>query len=41
MAAKQNGPWGPPVFTHGDLNPFNVFIRGDQVVGITDWEFAG
>ncbi|QKD61532.2 serine/threonine protein kinase [Fusarium oxysporum Fo47] len=30
-----------PVFTHGDLNPFNILVRGDQVVGIIDWEFAG
>ncbi|KAM4065193.1 phosphotransferase enzyme family protein [Hirsutella rhossiliensis] len=41
MAAKQDGPWPPPVFTHGDLNPFNILVRGDQVVGIIDWEFAG
>ncbi|KAF4510013.1 hypothetical protein G6O67_001941 [Ophiocordyceps sinensis] len=41
MAAKQDGPWPPPVFTHGDLNPFNIMVRGDQVVGIIDWEFAG
>ncbi|KND87053.1 hypothetical protein TOPH_08262 [Tolypocladium ophioglossoides CBS 100239] len=41
MVAKQDGPWLPSVFTHGDLNPFNILIRGDQVVGIIDWEFAG
>ncbi|KAK4548490.1 hypothetical protein LTR36_009400 [Oleoguttula mirabilis] len=41
MAAMQDGPWPPPVFTHADLNPFNILIRGDEVVGIVDWEFAG
>jgi thiamine kinase-like enzyme len=41
MAAKQDGPWPPPVFTHADLNPFNILVRGDDVVGIIDWEFAG
>lgn len=41
MAAKQDGPWRPPVFTHGDLNPCNILIRGEQVTGIIDWEFAG
>lgn len=41
MVAKQDRPCPPPVFTHGDLNPFNILIRGDQVVGIVDWEFAG
>ncbi|RSL83770.1 hypothetical protein CEP51_004304 [Fusarium floridanum] len=41
MAAKQDGPWPSPVFTHGDLNPFNILVRGDRVVGIIDWEFAG
>ncbi|KAG9501957.1 hypothetical protein J7337_007664 [Fusarium musae] len=41
MATKQDGPWPLPVFTHGDLNPFNILVKGDQVVGIIDWEFAG
>lgn len=41
MAAKQDGPWPPPVFTHSDLNPFNILVRGDQVVGIIDWELSG
>ncbi|KAL4922709.1 kinase-like domain-containing protein [Aspergillus aurantiobrunneus] len=41
MAAKQDGPWPPPVFTHGDLDPFNVLIRDGKVVGIIDWEFSG
>jgi thiamine kinase-like enzyme len=41
MAAMQDAPWPPPVFTHGDLNPANIMLRGDKVVGIIDWEFAG
>lgn len=42
MVGMQDQPtWPPPVFTHGDLNPANIIIRGDQVVGIIDWEFAG
>lgn len=41
MAVKQDGPWPPPVFTHADLSPFNILIRGDQVVGIIDWELSG
>ncbi|KAF5547552.1 serine threonine kinase [Fusarium phyllophilum] len=36
MATKQDGSWPLPVFTHGDLNPFNIIVRGDQVVGIID-----
>ena len=28
-------------FTHGDLNSMNVLVRGDDVVGIIDWETAG
>lgn len=41
MAARQDGPWPPPVFTHGDLNPSNILVRGDEIVGIIDWEFSG
>ncbi|KAL6405501.1 serine/threonine protein kinase [Ilyonectria robusta] len=41
MIVKQDGPWPPPVFTHGDLNPFNILLRGTQIVGIIDWEFVG
>ncbi|EWY82225.1 hypothetical protein FOYG_14340 [Fusarium oxysporum NRRL 32931] len=41
MVIKQDGLWPQPVFTHGDLNPFNILVRDDQVVGIIDWEFAG
>lgn len=41
MVVKQDGPWPAPVFTHGDLNPSNILVRGNQVVGLLDWEFAG
>lgn len=41
MIARQEGPWPPPVFTHGDLNPSNILIRDDKIVGIIDWEMAG
>ncbi|KAJ8133483.1 hypothetical protein O1611_g137 [Lasiodiplodia mahajangana] len=37
----QDGPWPPPKFTHGDLNPFNILVRDGKVVGIIDWEFSG
>lgn len=41
MISKQDGPWPHLSFTHGDLNPFNVLVRGGDVVGIIDWEFSG
>jgi aminoglycoside phosphotransferase len=41
MTSLQDGPWGPPCFTHGDLNPFNILVRDNKVVGIIDWEFSG
>jgi aminoglycoside phosphotransferase len=41
MMNRQDGPWPPPVFTHGDLNPFNILVREGKVVGIIDWEFSG
>jgi aminoglycoside phosphotransferase len=41
MTAKQDTPWPPPVFTHGDLNPSNIFVRGSKVIGIMDWRCAG
>jgi aminoglycoside phosphotransferase (APT) family kinase protein len=33
--------WGAPTFTHGDLSSLNILLRGDDVVGIIDWETAG
>ncbi|KAJ8106677.1 hypothetical protein OPT61_g9380 [Boeremia exigua] len=41
MMSHQDGPWSPPIFTHGDLNPFNVLVHSGKVVGIIDWEFSG
>lgn len=41
MEAMQDGPWPPPVFTHGDLNPTNILVHGQEVVAIIDWEFSG
>lgn len=41
MAAKQDGPWPDTIFTHGDLSPFNILVRGDEVAAIIDWECAG
>ncbi|KAH0336345.1 kinase subdomain-containing protein, partial [Aureobasidium melanogenum] len=41
MEEMQDGPWPRPVFTHADLNPCNILVRGEEVVGIIDWEFAG
>ncbi|KIY51696.1 kinase-like protein [Fistulina hepatica ATCC 64428] len=29
------------VFTHGDLTPRNILIRGDTVMAIVDWEESG
>lgn len=41
MIPRQDGPWPPPVFTHGDLNPSNILVRDDKIVGIIDWEMSG
>jgi aminoglycoside phosphotransferase len=41
MVALQDRPWPMPVFTHGDLSSFNILVRGDDVVGIIDWETSG
>ncbi|KAJ6114899.1 hypothetical protein N7486_000677 [Penicillium sp. IBT 16267x] len=29
------------VFTHGDLKPHNILVRGGQITGFLDWESAG
>lgn len=34
-------PSSSPVFLHGDLSSPNILARGDEVVGIVDWETAG
>ncbi|EGX94147.1 Protein kinase-like domain [Cordyceps militaris CM01] len=36
-----NQQWSSPIFTHGDLSSLNILARGDEVVGIIDWETAG
>ncbi|KAM0812621.1 putative Kinase-like domain-containing protein [Seiridium cardinale] len=36
-----NQPRTRPVFTHGDLSSLNILARGDEIVGIIDWETAG
>lgn len=42
MIAMQDREWGePPVFTHGDLNPFNIIVRNGKIEAIIDWKFAG
>lgn len=42
MVTMQDQEWGsPPVFTHGDLNPFNIIINNKEVAAIIDWEFSG
>lgn len=41
LIKQQDGPWPPPVFTHGDLNSLNILVQGDKVAGIIDWETAG
>lgn len=40
LAAMHEGLW-PLRFTHGDLSSLNVLVRGEDVVGLIDWETAG
>lgn len=40
LVDKHEGTW-PIRFTHGDLSSLNILVRGDDVVGIIDWETAG
>lgn len=40
LRMHRNGTWSLKL-SHGDLNCFNVLVRGDNVVGIIDWETAG
>lgn len=40
LIKQQSKPW-PSVFTHGDLSSLNILARGDDIVGIIDWETAG
>jgi len=41
LISLQDRPWPPPVFTHGDLSSLNILTRGDDIVGIIDWETSG
>ncbi|KAL1850417.1 hypothetical protein Daus18300_012951 [Diaporthe australafricana] len=41
MITRQDGSWPQPVFTHGDLNPSNILVRDERIVGIIDWEMSG
>lgn len=41
LVAFHRQPWPRPAFTHGDLSSLNILVRGDDVVGIIDWETAG
>ncbi|PSN70288.1 hypothetical protein BS50DRAFT_608843 [Corynespora cassiicola Philippines] len=38
---KQDGDRPPPVFTHCYLSPFNIMVRGEEIVGLIDWEISG
>ncbi|WPH03539.1 kinase-like protein [Acrodontium crateriforme] len=33
--------WSGLTFTHGDLSSLDILVRGEEVVGIVDWETAG
>ncbi|KAH9215636.1 kinase-like domain-containing protein [Leptodontidium sp. 2 PMI_412] len=41
LVERHNQSSSKPIFTHGDLNTMNIIVRGDEVVGIIDWETAG
>lgn len=42
MVAAQDQEWDePPVFTHGDLSPFNIMVQNGKISAIIDWEFSG
>ncbi|KAL2354265.1 kinase-like domain-containing protein [Cryomyces antarcticus] len=41
LIAQHDRSWPPPTFTHGDLSSLNILAKGDEVVGIVDWETAG
>ncbi|KAI4145800.1 MAG: hypothetical protein LQ341_002261 [Variospora aurantia] len=40
LIKQHEGSW-PLRFTHGDLSSLNILARGDEVVGIVDWDTAG
>ncbi|KAF2814337.1 kinase-like protein [Mytilinidion resinicola] len=41
LIKKQESSQSSTRFTHGDLNSMNVLVKGDDVVGIIDWDTAG
>jgi len=41
LIAQHEGQWPLPCFTHADLSSLSVLVRGDDGVGIIDWEIAG
>ncbi|OBT71607.1 hypothetical protein VF21_08945 [Pseudogymnoascus sp. 05NY08] len=41
LIAWHDSPFPAPVLTHGDLSSLNILARGDEVVGIIDWETPG
>lgn len=41
MIVKQDVSKPTSVFTHGHLNPFNIIVRGSDIVGFVDWECSG
>lgn len=41
MIAMQERHIEAPVFTHGDLNPFNIIVREGKIEAIIDWDFSG
>ncbi|RJE19912.1 Phosphotransferase enzyme family [Aspergillus sclerotialis] len=41
LASGEHGQDERKIFTHGDLNPSNIIIDGDNMAGIVDWGVAG
>ncbi len=41
MIQLQKQEWGRPVLSHGDLSSLNVWVHGEDITGIIDWETAG
>jgi hypothetical protein len=44
---RHPGPWryfpvaGPALIGHNDIAPYNACFRGDELVGVFDWDLAG
>lgn len=41
LKATYDIPDEPFVLVHGDLHGRNILVRGDRILAIIDWEFAG